>query len=93
VGKRRGAAPAIYDARVYGGRRDRLRSNFAAANLLADVYVGRNIKGKKLSDRPVMLAISRRENIPQALSFRSQAWCVRASLIEIDADADLSKRS
>jgi hypothetical protein len=52
--------------------------------------VGRNIKGKKLSDRPVMLAISRRENIPQALSFRSQAWCVRASLIEIDADADLS---
>jgi hypothetical protein len=50
--------------------------------------VGPNIKGKKLSDRPVMLAISRRENIPQALSFRSQAWCVRASLIEIDADAD-----
>jgi hypothetical protein len=54
--------------------------------------VGRIIKGKKLSDRPAMLAVLRRENIPQALSFRSQA-CVRAGLIEIDADADLSKRS
>jgi hypothetical protein len=43
-------------ARVYGGRRDGLRSNFAAANLLAAVYVGRIFKGEKLSDRPVMLS-------------------------------------
>jgi hypothetical protein len=51
MGKRRGAVPAIYGARVYGGRRMKgLRSNFAAANRLAGVYVGRILKGKKLSD-------------------------------------------
>jgi len=35
---------------------DGLRSNFAAANLLAGVYVGRILKGEKLSDRPVVLS-------------------------------------
>jgi hypothetical protein len=35
---------------------DGLRSNFAAANILADVYVGRILKGEKLSDRPVVLS-------------------------------------
>jgi hypothetical protein len=35
---------------------DWLRSNFAAANLLAGVYVVRILKGEKLSDRPVMLS-------------------------------------
>jgi hypothetical protein len=32
------------------------RSNLAAANLLAGVYVGRFLKGEKLSDRPVVLS-------------------------------------
>jgi hypothetical protein len=51
VGKRRGAVPAIYDAREFTeDAADGLRSNFAAANLLADVYVGRILKGEKLSD-------------------------------------------
>jgi hypothetical protein len=35
---------------------DGLRSNFAAANILADVYVGRILKGEKLSDRLVVLS-------------------------------------
>ena len=35
---------------------DGLWSNFAAANLLAGFYVGRILKGEKLSDRPVMLS-------------------------------------
>ena len=35
---------------------DGLRSNFATANLLAGVYVGRILKGKELGDRPVMLS-------------------------------------
>jgi hypothetical protein len=56
VGKRRGAVPASYDARVSTEDNVMQRSNFAAANLLAAVHVGRSLNGEKLSDLPVMLS-------------------------------------